>query len=80
MPPDPDLLAAELARIRDCNEERSMPSGDLRKALKALRRVKALAEQWYGERGNDYSASALFASKLREVLGEELLGKGEGDG
>lgn len=53
----------------------TMPSGDLRKALKALRRVKALAEQWYGERGNDYSASALFASKLREVLSEELLGE-----
>jgi Cdc6-like AAA superfamily ATPase len=53
------------------------PNGDLRKALAALRRISGLAEQWYGEQGNDYSASALFASKLREVLREELLGKEE---
>ena len=42
--------------------------------------ASALADQWYGERGNDYSASAQYASKLREVLGEELLGEGKGHG
>jgi hypothetical protein len=44
--------------------------------LKALRRINALADQWHGDRGNDYSASALYASKLREVLEEELLSEG----
>ena len=48
--------------------------------LAAVERISALAEQWYGERGNDYSASAQYASKLRDVLGEELLGEGKGHG
>ena len=46
--------------------------------LHASNRVNALADQWYGERGNDYSAAAVFASRLREVLSEELLGSKEG--
>lgn len=45
--------------------------------LALARRVKALADQLYGERGNDYSASALYGSKLRKALREELLGEEE---
>lgn len=54
--------------------------GDLRRALKALDRINSLADQWHDRRGNDYSASALYASKLREVLEEELLSERQGDG
>lgn len=43
--------------------------------LAAVERISALAEQWYGERGNDYSASAQYARNLRDVLREELLGE-----
>jgi hypothetical protein len=92
MTAEPDPAATWIAAAGDRNEAdikrlalsdwqlSQMPHGDLRKALAALRRIHALAEQWHGERGNDYSASALFASKLREALREELLSEGESDG
>jgi hypothetical protein len=81
MPADPDPLAAELAAIEQRQEHgslREFATADSPRMLKALRRINALADQWYGERGNDYSASALYASRLREVLSEELLGSKEG--
>jgi hypothetical protein len=92
---DPDPLAAELAGIRDrasqitddhdvavCIADLGGPcSGhDAERLAAAVERVSALADQWHGERGNDYSASALFASKVREALRGELLGKEETDG
>ena len=86
MPPDPDPLAAELTAIGDraARSDRlevwtrvAAAEKDRVRLLKAAQRVKALADQWYGERGNDYSASAQYASKLREVLSEELLSEGE---
>ena len=92
MAPEPDPVATWIAAAHDRNErwitsmaltEASVadsPYGDLRKALAALGRISGLAEQWHGERVTDYSASALFASKLREVLRAELLGKEDGDG
>jgi Cdc6-like AAA superfamily ATPase len=75
-----DRLEADIRRL--ALTEASVASGvhgDLRKALAALGRISALADQWYGERGNDYSASAAFGSRLREVLHEELLGEGSGN-
>jgi hypothetical protein len=54
-------------------------AADVRRLLAAVERINALADQWHGERGNDYSASALYASKLREVLEEELLSEGESE-
>ena len=81
--PDPGPLAAELDAIEQRQEQgslREFATADSPRMLAALRRISALAGQWYGERGNDYSASALYASKLREVLGEELLGEGQSDG
>ena len=83
MPDASDLLAAELDAIEQRQEQgslREFATADSPRMLAALRRISALAGQWYGERGNDYSASAQYASKLREVLGEELLGEGKGHG
>lgn len=93
MPPDPDLLAAELAAIQQRHEELRSRYGhvggllvlaraqnDVPRLLAAVERITALADQWHGERGNDYSATATLAAKLREVLSEELLGEGESHG
>jgi hypothetical protein len=77
---DPDALAAELAAIEQRQEHgglREFATADSPRMLKALRRINALAGQLYGERGNDYSATALFVSRLRDVLREELLTEGE---
>ena len=76
----PDTITAALREIRAELEVSGATYADESRLLAAVERISALADQWYGERGNDYSASALFASKLREVLRGELLGKEESDG
>lgn len=63
----PDPLGAELARIRDRNEERSLPSGDLRKALKALGAVLEAASCWEGH------TAAYCADEARMLITRELL-------
>jgi hypothetical protein len=89
-PSAPDPVAAELAgigirseyassRYADVAEVRESAS-DVPRLLAAVEAALRLADQWHDGRGNDYSASALYASKLREVLREELLSERQGDG
>jgi hypothetical protein len=69
-----DLDAASLwgsFGAEDFDWQRHVP-----RLLAAVEAVLRLADQWHDRRGNDYSASALYASKLREVLEEELLSEG----
>jgi hypothetical protein len=76
---DSDLTTA-LRAIRSELEVSGATYADESRLLAAVERISALADQWHGERGNDYSASALHASKLREALREELLSKEDSDG
>jgi hypothetical protein len=78
MTAEPGALAARMDQIRRRLSMRNYT--DSAALLAAVERITALADQWHGERGSDYSATATLASRLREVLAEELLGEGEGDG